>query len=185
MNAIIKLVVWGAVVVLAILGVQWLNNNYTLAEMREVITDNQWYVLSGYAALISVRGVLFIPTMPFILLMASVVESWLLFSVTLTASCCSAYLVCLAVDYLDITKKLNAMPGKSIQRAQNWVNSMGVAAVAGWAFFPLVFTEIIVYLARISGLTRKQVIVAVALGEGLLIGLLTSLTEWVSGLVQY
>ncbi|MDB1124273.1 hypothetical protein [Vibrio algarum] len=185
MNAIIKVVVWVVIVVIAIVGIRWLNNTYTLSEMQEAITNNQLYVLTGYAALISVRGVLFIPTMPLIMVMASVVESWLFFSVTLTASCCSAYVVCLAVDYLDMQNKLNVLPDTSVKRAQNWVNSMGVAAVAGWAFFPLVFTEIIVYLARLSGLTKKQLIASVAIGEGLLIGLLTSLTEWVSGLVQY
>ncbi|WP_413282429.1 hypothetical protein [Vibrio sp. MA40-2] len=185
MNAIIKVAVWISIVVIAILGIRWLNETYTLSEMQRVITDNQWYVLTGYVALIAVRGLLFIPTMPFILLMASVVEPWLLFGTTLLASCCSTYLVCLAVDYLDIQKKLNALPSHSVQRAQHWINSMGVAAVSGWAFFPLLFTEIIVYLARLSGLTKKQLIGAVALGEGMLIGLLTFLTDWISNLVQY
>ncbi|WP_299144052.1 VTT domain-containing protein [uncultured Vibrio sp.] len=185
MNAIIKVAVWVSIVVITIFSIRWLNETYTLAEMRQFITDNQWYVLTGYAALISVRGLLFIPTMPFILLMASVVESWLLFGITLIASCCSAYLVCLAVDYLDFHKKLNALPSKSVKRAQNWINSMGVAAVSAWAFFPLVFTEIIVYLALLSGLTKRQLVVAVAIGEGLFIGLLTYLTDWVSNLVQY
>ncbi len=185
MNAIIKAAVWISIVVFAVLGIRWLNETYTLAEMQQVITDNQWYVLTGYVALITVRGLLFIPTMPFIMLMASVVDSWLLFGVTLVASCCSTYLVCLAVDYLGFQNKLNALPSSSVKRAQNWINSMGVAAVSGWAFFPLVFTEIIVYLARLSGLTKKELIIAVAIGEGLLIGLLVFLTDWISNLVQY
>lgn len=184
MNAIIKVALWASIVIAAILGIRWLNDTYTLLQMRETIADNQWVVLTGYALIISLRGVLFIPTMPFILLMASVIEAWLLFSVTLAASCCSAYLVCLTVEYFDIEKKLTALPASSIQRAQNWIRSMGVAAVAGWAFFPLVFTEIIVYLARLSGLTKKQLILAVAIGEGLLIALLTSFSNWVSSLVQ-
>jgi uncharacterized membrane protein YdjX (TVP38/TMEM64 family) len=184
MNAIIKIALWVSVIIAAILGIRWLNDTYTLLEMRDVISDNQWVVLSAYALIISLRGILFIPTMPFILLMASVIETWLLFSVTLAASCCSAFLVCLAVEYFDIEKKLNALPVSSIKRAQHWINSMGVAAVAGWAFFPLVFTEIIVYLARLSGLTKKQLILAVAIGEGLLIGLLTSFSNWIGSLVQ-
>lgn len=185
MRVMIKILAWISVIVIAILGVRWINDTYSLSQMRELIIVNQWYVLIGYAVLISVRGILFIPTMPFILLMSSVIEAWLLFGVTLAASCCSAYLVCLAVDYLNIQRRIDALPGGSVKKAQEWINSMGVAAVAGWAFFPLVFTEIIVYLARLSGLTKKQLVVAVAIGEGFLIAILALLAEWTSGLIQY
>ncbi|RKF19874.1 hypothetical protein DBZ36_05290 [Alginatibacterium sediminis] len=183
MKSRIKLLIWLSIVAIAMLSMNWLNSRYSLDEMREAIVTYQWYFLSAYAIVIAFRGLLFIPTMPLILVMASAVEPWLLFIISLTMSCLSAYFVCLAIDHLDMKKRLSSIPGKSIKRAQAWVNSMGVAAIAAWAFFPLVFTEIIVYLARLSGLSRKQIVMSVAVGEGLLISLLIYVSDWISKLV--
>ncbi|MDB1124219.1 hypothetical protein [Vibrio algarum] len=184
MTSHLKLLIWLGIVVTAILGMNWLNNTYSIDEMQEGIETYQWYFLTVYALIISLRGLLFIPTMPIILMMASAIEPWLLFLVTLTMSCVSSYLVCLAIDYLDMQKRINALPGKAIKRAQHWINTMGIPAIAGWAFFPLVFTELIVYLARLAGLARKQIILAVAVGEGLLISVLIFVTDWVTNLIQ-
>jgi uncharacterized membrane protein YdjX (TVP38/TMEM64 family) len=185
MKSSYKFVVWLTVVVLAVLGVRWLNNNYTLDEMRTLIVEYDWYILLAYAGLISIRGVLFVPTLPFILLMASVVDPLPLFTITLLATCCSTYFVCVAVDNLNMQKRVNARSGRTIKQAQKWVNSMGAAAVAGWALFPFVFTEAIVYVARVSGLTRKQLVTSVAIGEGILIAVIVLLTDWVVKLIEY
>lgn len=184
MLRVIKLSVWLTVIVLAIVGMRWLTNTYSISDLHTAVEEYHWYILLGYALLICVRGLLFIPTMPVILMMASAIDPWLMFIVSLGASCCSAYLVCLAVDYLDIQKKLDALPSKTLHRAQHWVNDAGTAAVTGWAFFPLVFTEIIVYLARLSGLKRKQIVLGVAVGEGLLIWMLIAVTGWFVTILQ-
>jgi uncharacterized membrane protein YdjX (TVP38/TMEM64 family) len=173
-----KVVIWGSIVIVAIWAMNWLVSRYSVNELQDAIEQYYWYILSGYALLISVRGLLFIPTMPVIMMMANSINYWTMFSVTLAATCCSAYLVCLAVDNLDMQKKVDALPGKTIKRAQHWINSSGIVAVTGWAFFPLVFTDIIVYLARLSGMSYKQIILGIAVGEGLLILILIIVTEW-------
>ncbi|WP_432463507.1 hypothetical protein [Agarivorans sp. QJM3NY_33] len=178
MKAKLKLVLWIAIALLAIVGMQGLSSNYSLSDMRAMVDVYYWYILPAYTLVIFLRGVLFIPTMPLILLMASSIDPLLMFLLTLVASCSSAYLVCLAIDYMDMQKRLEALPSKSVQRAQRWVRSFGVAAIAGWAFFPLVFTELIVYLARLAGLPRRQIVMAVGLGEGLLISGLIVVVSW-------
>ena len=143
----LKIILWVVIVIVAIWGMNWLSSEYSISELQQAIEQYYWYILAGYALLISLRGLLFLPTMPAIIMMASSIDYWVMFIVTLSATCCSAYLVCLAVNHLDIQKKLDALPNKTLKRAQQWINSSGMAAVTGWAFFPLVFTDIIVYLA--------------------------------------
>jgi len=175
---LIKIVIWFSIVVMAIWGMKWLINSYSVSELQDAVEAYYWPIIAGYALLLSLRGLLFLPTMPVIIMMANSVDYWVMFSVTLSATCCSAYLVCLAVDNLDMHKKLNALPNKSIKRAQRWINSSGMAAVTGWAFFPFVFTDLIVYLARLSGMSYKQILLGVAIGEGLLIFIIIVTTEW-------
>ncbi|MEH6454649.1 MAG: VTT domain-containing protein [Psychromonas sp.] len=180
----LKIIIWASIVVTAIWGMRWLSDNYGASELQALIEEYYWYILSSYALLISLRGLLFLPTMPAIIMMASSIDPLIMFSVTLGATCASAYLVCLAVDYLDMQKKIDDMSGKTLKRAQKWINSSGTATVTGWAFFPLVFTDVIVYLARLSGMSRKQILLGIAIGEGLLILILISLTEWLVALLQ-
>jgi uncharacterized membrane protein YdjX (TVP38/TMEM64 family) len=181
---VLKIVIWGLIAGLAITGMQWLFSHYDLSELQDLIEQYYWYIVSAYALLITLRGLLFIPTMPAIIMMASSINPWVMFAITFSATCCSAYLVCLAVDYLDMQKKIDKFPGKTLKRAQGWINSSGVAAVTGWAFFPLVFTDIIVYLARLSGMSYKKIILGIAIGEGLLIMILITVTEWLVALLQ-
>lgn len=171
-------IVWFLLAITAITLTQNLISNYSLDEMQAIINENFFPLLAAYSVLIGVRGLLFIPTMPIIIVMASTLSPILMFVVTLFASCCSSYLVCLAVDHLDMQERIEKLPKKSVDKAQHWVQQFGVPAIAGWAFFPFVFTELIVYLSRVSGIKRRHIVFAVGLGEGLLIASVIYVTDW-------
>lgn len=172
----IKLGLWLLTILSSLFGIQRLLTVYTLTELKALIEANQITLLAAYALLISLRGLLFVPTMPFIILMASTISNMLMFSVTLAASLMSAYLVCLAVDRLALQQHLFSKPKKAVLKAQSAINNYGLYAVAGWAFFPFVFTEIIVYLARATNMRKTTILFAIAVGEGGLIYLVVKAT---------
>ncbi|ORT48711.1 hypothetical protein ST37_16685 [Vibrio sp. qd031] len=176
-NKLIKFV-WLVIAISAITTTQNIVSNYSLDEMQALVDENFYPLIAAYALLISVRGLLFIPTLPIIIVMASSLPPLMMFGVTLLASCCSCYLVCLAVDHFDMNKRIEKLPQKSVKKAQRWIQRLGVPAIAGWAFFPFVFTELIVYLSRISGMKRKHIVFAAGLGEGLLIAGIIYVTDW-------
>ncbi len=170
--------IWISLAITAIISMRSLMANYSLDEMQATVNDNFFVLLAAYMVLISIRGIFFIPTLPIIIVMAATLSPSLMFVVTLFASCCSCYLVCLAVDNMDMQKRLEKLPKKAVTKAQAWIQDIGIPAIAGWAFFPFVFTEIIVYLARISGIKRKQIVFAAGVGEGLLIASVIYVTDW-------
>ena len=174
----LKLLCWAATALLAIYGMEEITTTYSLSDMQQAINLYYLPILTVYVLLICIRGLLFIPTMPLILLMASSIDNIIMLSLTLTASCLSTYFVCLAVDFMDFKKRIERLPARSVRKAQNWVQTYGIAAIAGWAFFPFVFTEIIVYLARIAGMSKQQIIISVALGEGIMLCILVYITDW-------
>lgn len=178
-----SLILWGLLIGTAILAIQQLLTKYELSELQLLIEAYQAPLLIAYAGLLSVRGVLFVPTIPFIILMASAISAPLMFSVTLAASTMSAWLVCVAVDKFGFTEKLDRLPAKTVKRGTGFVEEWGFYAVVGWAFFPFVFTEFIVYLARIGRMSRTSIVLAVAIGEGALIYLLMAMTEYFKGLL--
>jgi len=178
MNKKLKFFCWATSVLFAIYSMEQINNSYSLNEMQHIISLYYLPILVVYILIISLRGLLFIPTMPLILLMVSSIDGILMFVITLVSSCISAYLVCLAVNFIDFKKHIEKLPTRSIERAQNWIQSYGIIAIAGWAFFPFVFTELIVYLARFSGISKQQIMISVLLGEGLMLGILVYITDW-------
>ncbi len=174
----LKLICWVTTAMLAIYGMEEVTSTYSFTDMQQAINLYYLPILTIYILLICIRGLLFIPTMPIILLMASSIDNVVMLGITLVASCISSYLVCLAVDIMDFKKRLEKLPAKSINKAQEWVQTYGIAAIAGWAFFPFVFTEIIVYLARIAGISKQQIIISVAIGEGIMLCILVYITDW-------
>ncbi len=174
----IKLLCWAVSATLAIYVMEEITTTYSFSDMQQAISSYYLPILIVYLMIICIRGLLFIPTMPLILLMASSIDSMTMLGLTLAASCVSAYFVCLAVDFMDIKKRIEKLPAKSVIKAQNWVQTYGIAAIAGWAFFPFVFTELIVYLARAAGISKQQIIMSVALGEGLMLCILVYITDW-------
>lgn len=178
----LKLCCWITTAALAIYTMKQLTSSYSLVDMQQAINLYYLPILASYALVISIRGLLFIPTLPVILLMAGSINSITMLSITLAASCISAYIVCLAVDLMDLEKRLSTLPTRTVEKAQNWVQNYGVAAIAGWAFFPFVFTEIIVYLARFAGISKQQILLSVALGEGLMLCILVYITDWFIGM---
>lgn len=182
MKIYLKLVVWLLLIILAVYGIKYINERYSFADMQALIDENYYPILIGYIVIISIRGILFIPTMPMILLMASSINHWVMLGSTLFATCLSTYCVCLAVDFLDMQKHIDKLPQRTVNRAHDWVQSYGVVAVTGWAFFPFVYTEVIVYLSRLAGLKKQQILLSVAIGEGMMLAILIYMIDWLVNL---
>jgi uncharacterized membrane protein YdjX (TVP38/TMEM64 family) len=165
------------------IAMQQLLSHFSLSDIQRLINAHRLPLLIAYSALLSVRGILFVPTIPFIIVMAGTVNSLLVFTVTLAASTTSAYLVCLAVDKFNFAEKLEKLPSKSIVTARRALKAYGFYAVVGWAFLPFVFTEFIVYLARMSHLSRLKIVTGVAIGEGALIYMIIMTTDYFKSLL--
>lgn len=178
-----KLFIWLAIIVTAVLSMQQLVSHYSWPEIQQLMLDFEIPILIAYVILLSLRGVLFVPTMPFIVLMAYSFNPWLVFFVTLLASTTSAWVVCIAVDRFGFAEKAAKISVKHHASAQAALDKYGFFAVFIWALTPITYTEFIVYLARIGSLSRSQIVGAVMLGEGGLIVLIIKLTDLFKALV--
>lgn len=161
---------WLGIAGTAFMASQYLVTHITPAEAKQWFELYAPWVMLGYVAIISLRGLLWMPTMPLILLCAAIAPAWLAFLATFLGTLVSALLVTKAVQQVLIVAP-EAKP-KRWWRARRWLHRYGAAAIAGWAFFPFVFTEAIVYAASYAGIARKKVVIATCIGEAFLITLL-------------
>lgn len=149
-----------------------LSRTLTFSELKMWVDTYAIWTLLAYVAILSLRGLLFMPTLPLILLCAALAPAWVAFLATFTGTMISAILVTTVV-----AKILQAHPDAQLnhrrwRRAKAWLHRYGTTAIAGWAFFPFVFTEAIVYVAAYSGIRQKKVVIATCIGECFLIILL-------------
>ncbi|WP_119393218.1 TVP38/TMEM64 family protein [Salinibius halmophilus] len=149
-----------------------LSQQLTFDALRNWVETYALWALIAYIVILSLRGLLFMPTMPLILLCAALAPAWLAFTATFIGTLTSAFLVTTVVAKILQSHPEAKLTHKRWRRAKAWLHRYGVSAVAGWAFFPFVFTEAIVYVAAYSGMPRKRVIVATCVGECFLIMLL-------------
>ncbi|TXR54700.1 VTT domain-containing protein [Reinekea thalattae] len=172
-----KLFIWLGMIILALFSMQQLVSHYSWSEIQQLMQQYETPILMAYFVLLSFRGVLFVPTMPFIILMAYSFHPLLVFAVTLMASTLSAWVVCVAVDRFNFAEKAAKLSARHHAKASNALEKYGFFAVLIWALTPITFTELIVYLARIGQLSRWRIIPAVILGEGSLILFIILLTD--------
>lgn len=149
-----------------------LSQQLSFAELRIWVDTYAIWALMGYIIILSLRGLLFMPTLPLILLCAALAPAWLAFTTTFIGTMVSALLVTTVVGKILAAHPEAELTHKRWRRAKAWLHRYGISAIAGWAFFPFVFTEAIVYVAAYSGMARRRVVIATCIGECFLIMLL-------------
>jgi len=147
-------------------------NRLTIEQLTAWVDQFKWLVLLIYLIILSLRGLLLIPTTPMIVMIIALLPSWQAYIVTLLGSTISISLVVFAVKdfgFAGFIAKSRSLP---IRYVHFWMMRFGIPVITAWAFFPFVFTELIVYLAALSRLSKTSIIIAAVIGEAGLIWLL-------------
>lgn len=152
-------------------------NDLTIDQLQVWVIEYRWIVFTCYLLIISLRGLLLLPTSPVIIMMIALIPSWQAFILTLIGSGLSATLVVFAVKDFGLATQLNKSRWLPLRFAHYWMVKFGVPVIAAWAFFPFVFTEFIVYLAAITRLSKRSIVIATIIGEAGLIWLLILMVE--------
>jgi uncharacterized membrane protein YdjX (TVP38/TMEM64 family) len=144
-------------------------NVIAIAEQAKQFGE-QNLILAGvaYVLLLSVRGMIFIPSTPLLLAGLAVFPSHFTYvtnMVGILASCC---LVMVSVNRVGIDAALANVNNKHYQKLSKRIRSHGFSAIILWSFFPFAPTDAIVYVASGVGVSKKKIITGVMIGEAIL-----------------
>lgn len=126
----------------------------------------------AYICIFLVRGIFLIPSTPFVLAGALLFPqnaAWVV-AISLFSVLSSATFLYYWADWIGIGQYLDKKyPKKSARVAELLNKPYALLLVIGWAFFPLVPTDLICYIARIVGMRYRIMILGIFLGESALI----------------
>ena len=139
------------------------------------------WALLIYFVVSAVRGCLLIPSTPFVLAGAMLFPNnqWLVFWISLIGVLSGSSIIYFFSDRLGFAEVIERKHAAALQKVRVRMESHGVLIVILWSFFPLVPTDLVCYLAGVIRMRFLKFIVAVGIGESVLIAGYVFLGSWI------
>ncbi|MBN8611896.1 MAG: TVP38/TMEM64 family protein [Deltaproteobacteria bacterium] len=119
-----------------------------------------------YLLLGCVRSFTLIPVTSLVVLGTLFLPPWILFALTLVGIVVSSAAVYYFSEALHLDELLKKNHAGQLERVRGLLERHGFPIVVGWAFFPIVPTDLICYLAGVIRMSIAKLLIGVALGEG-------------------
>ena len=112
------------------------------------------------------RGFTLIPATSLVLLGVVFFRPWPLFWLTLAGILVSSVSVYYFAEAMHVDEVLQRKHAHRMAWVQSRLQRYGLPIIIGWAFFPVLPTDLICYLAGVVRLPLRKVLLGVAIGEG-------------------
>ena len=153
-------------------------NLFTKEALFNFIKENSSHIFLTYIGISLIRGIFLFPSTPFvfagILLFpdSSMTVFWIsIFGILITAT----YLYFASI-FLEFDKLFGGRHSQKTDKIIEKLNKHGFWIVLGWSFFPLVPTDLICYIAGSIRMDFRKYILAIFIGEAILVGAYVYLT---------
>jgi uncharacterized membrane protein YdjX (TVP38/TMEM64 family) len=167
----ICIVIWLSVL---IAGVGWYvaaPENFTAENIAAFLERFQGWIWLVYLLMSVLRGFTLLPSTPLVLAGTILFpgQQWAVFAVSLIGIALSSTLIYYFSEFLGFHEYFeNRKPELTHKIRRRLEHPLGFLFVAAWAFFPLVPTDLVCYLAGTTRMNYSKFIAAVLAGEAIL-----------------
>ena len=136
--------------------------------IRSLVDRNRAFVIPVYLLVLSLLGLTFIPSTPFaiggVLLFAPEVA----YLLNLLGIITSSTIVYHFARFLGLGTAFEARYPKQTRKVREALDRKELPIIMGWSFFPIVPTDLVIYIASTLGVPLWKCLLGVLLGEGTL-----------------
>lgn len=162
------LFIWIAVVFVTLV-LYYVNRDFfDISFLKEYVNDHRVLVVGLYLVILTFIGLTFIPSTPFAIagvLLFPPAEAYIL---NLIGILTSSIVVYYFTQYLRLDVWLEAKYPEQIEKIKKALRKKELPIIAGWSFFPVVPTDLIIYVSSTLNVPFWKCALGVIIGEGTL-----------------
>ncbi|TGG90739.1 TVP38/TMEM64 family protein [Natronospirillum operosum] len=163
------LIAWASVAALALSLFLLFRHRLSADHLSLWFNDNLLVASLVYTLILSLRGLFLIPSTPLLFMGIAVfppVWVWSLNMIGILTSSAIVYVMVRGFGFDYLVRERYAARARQLSRL---MEKHGEPVIIGWSFFPAVPTDVIIYCAATLRLSLVRCLVAVGIGEGILI----------------
>ncbi len=157
--------------------------------IQQFFSDNLVLGLIGYFIISTVRGFTLIPSTPIVLAGVLVFPPWPLFLVNQLAVYTSSAIVYYMARYFRFDHYFNEHYPTQVEKLVSLLRKRELPVIAAWGFFPLVPSDMIVYVCSVLRINVWKTLIGISIGEGVICAIyifggslsLTALLNFIQG----
>jgi len=143
-------------------------DNFSLSFMEETAESHPVAVLVLYYLILSLKGLIFIPGTPILLAGMLLFNPVEVFLINMAGIMTSSILVYYFSQYLEFDVFFETKYNKYIHKIKANLIDKELPLIIGWSFFPLVPTDVIVYVVSTLRINVLRCLIGVFIGEAIM-----------------
>jgi len=172
------LFIWIAVVVVTLI-LYFVNRDFfDISFLKMYVSDHKALVLSLYLIVLTCIGLTLIPSTPFALAGVLLFPPLEAYIINLIGIITSSIVVYYFTQYLRLDVWLEAKYPAQIEKAKKALRKKELPIITGWSFFPVVPTDLIIYVSSTLNIPFWKCVIGIIIGEGTLNALYIFSIDW-------
>ena len=162
------LFIWIIVVVLTLVLYSVNRDLFDISFLKDYVSDHKGLVLSLYLIILTFIGITFIPSTPFAIAGVLLFPPLEAYIINLIGILSSSVVVYYFTQYLRLDTWLESKYPAQIDKIKKALHKKELPIIAGWSFFPVVPTDLIIYVSSTLNIPFWKCAVGILIGEGTL-----------------
>jgi uncharacterized membrane protein YdjX (TVP38/TMEM64 family) len=162
------LFIWIAVVVVTLILYFVRRDLFDISFLREYVSDHKVLVLILYLTILTFIGLTIIPSTPFAIAGVLLFPPMTAYIINLIGIITSSIVVYYFTKYLRLDLWLESKYPVKIEKVKKALRKKELPIIAGWSFFPVVPTDLIIYVSSTLNIPFWKCALGVVIGEGTL-----------------
>jgi uncharacterized membrane protein YdjX (TVP38/TMEM64 family) len=163
-----SLFIWIAVVVGTLILYFLKRDFYDISFLKEYVNDHRVLVISLYLVILTFIGLTFIPSTPFAVAGVLLFPPLTAYIINLIGIISSSIVVYYFTQYLRLDVWLESKYPEKIEKVKRALRKKELPIIAGWSFFPVVPTDLIIYVSSTLNIPFWKCAAGIIIGEGTL-----------------
>lgn len=136
--------------------------------LQEISENNLFAVFFIYYLIISLRGLMLIPSTPLLLAGVLIFDPFKLYLINLAGILTSSTIVYYFSKYLGFDIYFETKYKRAAQKIRERLEDKELPIIVGWSFFPLTPTDLVVYIGSTLRISVFKCLLGVLIGEAVL-----------------